>query len=106
VYAWIWRHLPFGRPGRIIGSVLLVAAAAAILWFGVFPRVESYMPWNDGQITSTDGGGNVGPAGGPGPQDTGSPAPPGVTPDDQRSNNPEPSGAAPGARTPSPSRKR
>ena len=76
MYAWIWRHLPFGRPGRIIGSVLLVAAAAAILWFGVFPRVESYMPWNDGQITSTDGGGGVGPAGGPGPQDTGSPAPP------------------------------
>jgi hypothetical protein len=106
VYAWIWRHLPFGRPGRIIGSVLLVAAAAAILWFGVFPRVESYMPWNDGQITSTDGGGNVGPAGGPGPQDTGSPGPPGVTPNDQRSNNPEPSSPAPRTRPPSPSRKR
>jgi hypothetical protein len=110
VYGWIWRHLPFGRPGRIVGSLLLAVAAAAVLWFGVFPRVESYMPWNDGQITTTDGGDNVGPGGGLGPDDVQSTPPPGVIPYNQESNNPAPSaspthhGRTP-SHSPSPSRK-
>ena len=108
MYAWIWRHLPFGRPGRIVGSVLLVAATLAMLWYGVFPRIESYMPWNDGQITNTGGGGdNVGPTGGPGaPADPESPPPAGVIPYDEHSNNPEPSSRPPARPAPGPSRKR
>ena len=110
MYAWIWRHLPFGRPGRIVGSVLLVAVAVAALWFGVFPRVEAYMPWESGQITTgsgdgSGGGGGAGGggAGGPGvgPTDNVSAPPPGVIPYDTQSNNP-----APPPSTPRPSRSR
>jgi hypothetical protein len=62
MYTWIWRHLPFGRPGRIAGSVLLVGALAALLWFQVFPAIEPHLPFNDGQVTQT---GDTGP--GPAP---------------------------------------
>jgi hypothetical protein len=55
MYSWIWRHLPFGRPGRIIGSLLIVGAVGALLWYQVFPNIEQYMPFTDGQITGTEG---------------------------------------------------
>jgi hypothetical protein len=52
VYAWIWRHLPFGRPGKLVGSVLLALAAVALLWFVVFPAIDPHLPFNnDGQVT-------------------------------------------------------
>jgi hypothetical protein len=51
MYAWIWRHLPFGRPGKIIGSVGLIAATGALLWFVVFPWAEPLMPFDDVQVT-------------------------------------------------------
>jgi hypothetical protein len=50
VYAWIWRHLPFGRPGKIVGSVILIAAAVALLWYWVFPTVEPILPFDDVQV--------------------------------------------------------
>jgi hypothetical protein len=59
VYSWILRRLPFGLPGRIIGSLLLVSAAAALMWYQLFPNIEQYMPFTDGQIT-TSGGDNPG----------------------------------------------
>src|SRR5690606_7171084 len=40
MYGWIWRRLPFGLPGKIIGSVLLIAGAVALLWYWVFPAAE------------------------------------------------------------------
>jgi hypothetical protein len=55
VYAWIWRTLPFGRWGKIVGSVVLSLAAAALLWFVVFPWAEPILPFDDVQV-STDGG--------------------------------------------------
>ncbi len=61
MYSWIWRHLPFGLPGKLSGSVLLVAATAAILWYGVFPAAEHLLPFGDVQVT--DGGGSGTPAG-------------------------------------------
>jgi hypothetical protein len=54
VYTWIWRHLPFGLPGKIAGSVLLVGALVALLWFQVFPAIEPHLPFNDGQVTQND----------------------------------------------------
>jgi hypothetical protein len=51
VYGWIWRRLPFGIPGKIIGSVLLVAAVAALLWYVAFPAIDPYLPFNDVQVT-------------------------------------------------------
>ena len=51
MYAWIWRHLPFGLPGRIGGSLLLLAATGALLWYVVFPWAEPLMPFDDVQVT-------------------------------------------------------
>ena len=55
MYAWIWRHLPFGLPGRLAGSLLLVGGAAALLWFVVFPWMDPFieqtlLPWDEGQL--------------------------------------------------------
>ena len=50
MYAWIWRKLPFGLPGKIITSVLLAAAAGAVLWFWVFPAAEHLLPFEDAQL--------------------------------------------------------
>jgi hypothetical protein len=90
VYSWIWRHLPFGLPGRIIGSLVLTAAVAALLWYQVFPNIEQYMPFTDGQVTGDTSG-----TGGPGadsvvPSETASPPAPDVIPYPTTSNNPEP----------------
>jgi hypothetical protein len=63
MYSWIWRHLPLGLTGRIIGSLLIVGSVAALLWYQVFPNIEQYMPFTDGQITGTEGGAPVGPPG-------------------------------------------
>lgn len=40
MYAWIWRRLPFGLRGKVVVSVALIAGAAALLWFVVFPLIE------------------------------------------------------------------
>lgn len=63
MYAWIWRKLPFGVPGKIIGSLLLVALAVGGLWKWGFPYAEPLLPFDD--VNVTDNGGN--PGGGDGP---------------------------------------
>lgn len=55
MYAWIWRRLPFGLPGKIIGSVLLAAAFTALLWYVVFPWVEPLLPFDDAQVADVGG---------------------------------------------------
>jgi hypothetical protein len=51
MYAWIWRKLPFGLYGKIAGSVLLTMGFGLLLWFVVFPRIESaVVPFDDVQI--------------------------------------------------------
>ncbi|GAA5176892.1 hypothetical protein GCM10023322_00170 [Rugosimonospora acidiphila] len=52
MYGWIWHRLPFGWPGKLASSVLLIAAAAALLWYVAFPAVDPYLPYNDGQVTN------------------------------------------------------
>ena len=42
MYAWIWRHLPFGLGGKISGSLLLVGRAAPLRWFADLPPRD---PW-------------------------------------------------------------
>lgn len=77
MYAWIWRHLPYGLAGKLTGSLLLAGVAAALMWFVVFPWLDpfveqSLLPWNEGQLD-----GDFAPTGGdpaPGP----APGPPGV----------------------------
>jgi hypothetical protein len=55
MYAWIWRRLPFGLAGKLTGSVLLAAAAVALLWFVVFPWAEPLLPFDDVQVTQDSG---------------------------------------------------
>jgi hypothetical protein len=55
MYGWIWRHLPFGLPGKIVGSVLLVAVVLAVLWYWVFPAADSWLPSQDVQVTNGQG---------------------------------------------------
>jgi hypothetical protein len=56
MYGWIWRKLPFGLPGKLAGSVLLAAAAVALLWYLVFPAIDPYLPFNDSGTTSSQDG--------------------------------------------------
>jgi hypothetical protein len=64
VYGWIWRKLPFGVPGKIIGSLLLVTIAVAALWYKGFPAAEPLLPFDDVNVTDQGGepgGGRTGP---------------------------------------------
>lgn len=39
--------MPGGRPGKIIGSMVLILGVSALLLFIVFPWVEPMLPFND-----------------------------------------------------------
>jgi hypothetical protein len=56
MYGWIWRRLPFGLPGKLIGSVVLIAAAVAGLWYWIFPAIEPALPFDDVQINEAPAG--------------------------------------------------
>jgi hypothetical protein len=97
MYGWIWRHLPFGRPGKFVGSLLLTGLAAALLWYVVFPWAEPLLPFDDVQVTQDGGapGGDepvpVGEPGGADPEPTGDEH---DLPYSTASNNPAPTGTA------------
>ncbi len=55
MYAWIWRKLPFGLPGKLSGSLLLVAAAGVLLWYVVFPWATPLLPFDDVQVGTGTG---------------------------------------------------
>lgn len=55
MYGWIWRKLPFGLPGKLAGSLLLVTAVGALLWYVVFPWAEPLLPFDDVQVTQDSG---------------------------------------------------
>ncbi|MFI7512953.1 hypothetical protein ACIBVK_05585 [Micromonospora echinofusca] len=65
MYGWIWRKLPFGLPGKLVGSLLIASAMVALLWYVVFPWAEPLLPFDDVQVTqdSGDPGGDVVPGG-------------------------------------------
>lgn len=64
MYAWIWRSLPGGLPGKLVGCTLLLAATLALLFLVVFPAVEPLLPVGD--VTVDGGGGGAGvPSRGP-----------------------------------------
>ena len=45
MYGCVWRKLPGGRPGKLIGSLVLIIAAVALLFFVVFPWIEPRLPF-------------------------------------------------------------
>ncbi|HVE74616.1 MAG TPA: hypothetical protein VNA30_05940 [Mycobacteriales bacterium] len=47
MYSWIWRHLPGGLAGRLLGSAVLAALAVLLLFTVVFPRLEPHLPFSD-----------------------------------------------------------
>lgn len=49
MYVWIWRHLPGGIAGKLLGSLVLLAGALALLFYVVFPYAEPRLPFN--QVT-------------------------------------------------------
>ncbi|MER7169719.1 hypothetical protein [Micromonospora sp. NPDC000207] len=63
MYAWIWRKLPFGVPGKLVGSLLLATATVYLLWAVVFPWAEPLLPFDDVQVEQPAGE-NGGPGGG------------------------------------------
>jgi cytoskeletal protein RodZ len=57
MYAWIWRKLPFGLWGKLVGSLGLAVAATALLWYVVFPWATPLLPFDDVQVgTGTEQG--------------------------------------------------
>ena len=59
MYAWIWRKLPFGLPGKLTGSIVLVAAVTALLWYVIFPWATPLLPFDDVQVgTGTEQAGD------------------------------------------------
>jgi hypothetical protein len=47
MYVWIWRHLPGPLVVRLLQTMVLLAAAVALLLLVVFPRVEPLLPYQD-----------------------------------------------------------
>ncbi|MGI8879177.1 MAG: hypothetical protein ACR2KJ_01420 [Jatrophihabitans sp.] len=50
MYTWIWRHLPGGLSLKLLETLLLVAAVAALLLFVIFPWVEPHLPFNKATV--------------------------------------------------------
>ncbi|GAB3853898.1 hypothetical protein GCM10029963_46010 [Micromonospora andamanensis] len=71
MYAWIWRKLPFGLPGKLAGSLLLATTMVALLWYVVFPWAEPLLPFDDVQVTQEDSSVPGAPDGDLGPGDEG-----------------------------------
>ena len=44
MYLWLWRHLPGGVTGKLACAIVLALAAAALLWFIVFPWLTPQLP--------------------------------------------------------------
>jgi len=97
MYAWIWRRLPFGLPGKLAGSLLIMTGVLALLWYLVFPWAEPLLPFDDVQVTQDYGvpGEQGGDPGGTDPDVDPAPGEPGdgheLPYDTERNNTPPPS---------------
>jgi hypothetical protein len=55
MYALIWRRLPGGIPGKLLGCLVLLVGALALLFFVVFPVVGPRLPFNHVTVDGTSG---------------------------------------------------
>ena len=53
MYVWIWRRLPGGLPGKLVGSLVLLVGVLALLFFLLFPWAERRLPFNDVSVDNT-----------------------------------------------------
>lgn len=90
MYAWIWRKLPFGLPGKLVGSLVLIAAAVTLLWLVVFPWAEPLLPFDDVQVTQDGEPTAPGAPGNPGVEPGVEPGDGHELPYDTEQNNPRP----------------
>jgi hypothetical protein len=51
VYGWLWRRLPGNRAVRLLTASLLVLLAAGLLWYVVFPWLETYVAFDEGILS-------------------------------------------------------
>ena len=73
MYAWIWRTLPGGIAGKLLGSLVLIFAVLVVLFLVVFPWAGPKLPFNHVTVdTST----STTSSPGPGSSDDPSPAVP------------------------------
>ena len=56
MYSWIWRTLPGGLPGKLIGTLLLLLAVVTLLFLVVFPAVEPLLPFGDVTVDAINSG--------------------------------------------------
>ncbi|MFC4337153.1 hypothetical protein [Salininema proteolyticum] len=81
MYSWIWRRIPGGVPGKLVGMLGLAAGAFALLWFAVFPAVQPHMPWSNVDPGLSDNGpaGDLAPPQGEDGEDADEDCTPGLT---------------------------
>ena len=56
MYGWIWRHLPGPLPVRALLTLVLLAAAVAVLFLVVFPWVDPLLPFNQVTVDGSSAG--------------------------------------------------
>lgn len=61
MYVWIWRHLPGGLAGKLLGSVALVMAAVVLLFLVIFPWAEPRLPFNQVTVDTPPASGSTSP---------------------------------------------
>lgn len=91
MYAWIWRRLPFGLPGKLAGSVLITTAVVALLWYVVFPWAEPLLPFTGTDVEVTQDSGVSGNPDAPGVNGSDPALDEHDLPYNTETNNPDPS---------------
>jgi hypothetical protein len=44
MYRWLWQRLPGGATSKAVCAAILAIAAAALLWFIIFPWITPQLP--------------------------------------------------------------
>lgn len=53
MYTWIWRKIPGGVPGKLLGCAVLLFATLALLFLVIFPWASPKLPFNHVTIDTT-----------------------------------------------------
>jgi hypothetical protein len=44
MYRWLWQRLPGRATSKAVSAAILAIAAAALLWFIIFPWITPHLP--------------------------------------------------------------